>query len=556
MQVTLNEQRRDDDGVIELTLKVPNQHTGVGPLTLVASLPPAYPYLAASVAAPSLQLGAHQHPFANTLCLLGRNTRNWATSDSLAWLITDQLRDAIASGTDTSAAPDRQEHQGEPFSDYYTYRPNAVVLVDSAWAVPDDVTCGEVSMRVAGQVDAEGVAPLTFLAERLNAPDGDALAELEPELLELWKHASPVGGRWSRLEQPVRADSAEALWSAAEKADQRVAMPLLSSGPDLEVQVRLVCFPEEHARNITGLGWLLLMRSRPAQPKGAKPARNARHGNPAKARPWTTEMVRAGRAGRTDLAARVPEQYVPLADRRVIVVGAGALGSVIVEHLARTGVGTIDIVDKDVLEPGNSTRHACTVAESGLLKAGAVAGLARRINPYLNAHAWHLPLGQAHLDADTQQRWADALNDADILVDASAETGVQAITADLARTLGKPWVSAEAVNGAWGGTIVTIPADAPWCRDCLMWHYNDGNVPMPEEDPAPMSQPVGCAEPTFTGTAADLAEVSAHAARTVLGVLSGDQIEGADVVELRRDGLPILPTWTHFQPGQHPQCRH
>jgi hypothetical protein len=477
----------------------------------------------------------------------------------LAFLITEQLADAIALGTTAGQGPDpeRQEDQGEPFSDYYTYRTNAVVLVDSAWVIPGEVTCGSMDLRVGGQLDeANGTNPLAFLIAQLNAPDGSALVALEPQLLELWPHAHLVSSRWSRLERPLRDDSPDALWQAAEKADQRVALPLFTTTTNLEVQLRVVCFPEEHARNVTGLGWLLLMRTRSAQPKGTKPPQRSRTGNPANARPWTSETVRAGRAGRADLAARVPEKYEGLRNRRVVVIGVGALGSVIVEHLARAGVGGIDIVDKDVLEPGNSTRHACTVTESGLGKAGAVAGLARRINPYIDTLVWMLPLGQAQLDADTQERWAKAVAKADVVVDATAETGLQAFTADLARNVGKPWVSAEAVNGAWGGTIVTIPADAEWCRDCLMWHYEDGHVPMPQEDPAPMSQPVGCAEPTFTGTSADLGEVAGHTARTVLRVLSGDHVDGADVVELCRDGEPILPAWSHFQPERHPKCQH
>jgi len=40
--------------------------------------------------------------------------------------------------------------------------------------------------------------------------------------------------------------------------------------------------------------------------------------------------------------------------RRVIIVGAGSLGSVVAEQLARNGVPTIDIVDPDVVEVVNS----------------------------------------------------------------------------------------------------------------------------------------------------------------------------------------------------------
>jgi len=554
--VRLDEQRRDGDGVIELTMDVPSALTGVEDLTLVATFPPAYPFLAPSVAAPSLQLRWHQHPFGNTLCLVGRGTHNWAPDDDLAFLITNQLRDAIALGAGNPyTGTDREEPQGEPFTDYYTYQENAVVLVDSSWSLPTDAQCGDVALLWgSGTLDIASSSHTTFIAQDITTAPAGSVATMPERVVELWPQARPWSTRWSLLSQPLREDDPDALWQSAEQADRRRSAPSYTVG-NLEVQLRLVGFPEEHAKDVEGLGWVLLLRTRPELPKGHRPPR-PKGGNPAKARPWTTVMVRSGRIGREDLAARVPTRLADLAGKHVMVVGAGALGSVIVEHLARAGVGAIDVVDRDVLEPGNATRHACNVMDSGMSKAMAVGSLARRINPYAQVNMSRLPLGQVSLDGEAQATFVQAMTSVDVVVDATAEVGVQAYTADLARTFDKAWVSAEAVNGAWGGTVVTIPAGASWCRDCLQWHYADGAVDLPEADPAPLTQPIGCAEPTFSGTSADLAEVSAHAARTVLAVLTGDAVDGADVVKLRQDGQPILPRWTHFAATRHPKCQH
>uniref|UniRef100_UPI001E537868 ThiF family adenylyltransferase n=1 Tax=Catenulispora pinisilvae TaxID=2705253 RepID=UPI001E537868 len=58
-----------------------------------------------------------------------------------------------------------------------------------------------------------------------------------------------------------------------------------------------------------------------------------------------------------------------LADRRVLVVGAGSVGSYLVEVLARSGVGAFTIVDPDVVEAVNVGRSAFRVADVGLGKA-------------------------------------------------------------------------------------------------------------------------------------------------------------------------------------------
>ena len=67
---------------------------------------------------------------------------------------------------------------------------------------------------------------------------------------------------------------------------------------------------------------------------------------------------------------------------KVLIVGAGGLGSPLALYLAAAGVGTIGIIDPDVLELSNLQRQvAHTTARLGQLKVESAAEAMRQINP-------------------------------------------------------------------------------------------------------------------------------------------------------------------------------
>lgn len=63
--------------------------------------------------------------------------------------------------------------------------------------------------------------------------------------------------------------------------------------------------------------------------------------------------------------------------KHVLVLGAGALGGSIVDHLAKAGVGRISLVDADTMSPANVGRHLLGAESIGESKAWAVA---KRVN--------------------------------------------------------------------------------------------------------------------------------------------------------------------------------
>ncbi|MGO9172029.1 MAG: HesA/MoeB/ThiF family protein [Rhodomicrobium sp.] len=73
---------------------------------------------------------------------------------------------------------------------------------------------------------------------------------------------------------------------------------------------------------------------------------------------------------------------------RVLVVGAGGLGSPLIMYLAAAGVGAIGIVDDDRVSIDNLQRQVLyTTADAGALKAERAAAFCRSLNPHVAAEA-------------------------------------------------------------------------------------------------------------------------------------------------------------------------
>ena len=73
---------------------------------------------------------------------------------------------------------------------------------------------------------------------------------------------------------------------------------------------------------------------------------------------------------------------VALRQARVLVVGAGGLGAPMLMYLAAAGVGTLGIIDDDVVELSNLQRQVIhTTPDIGKLKVESAAEAIRALNP-------------------------------------------------------------------------------------------------------------------------------------------------------------------------------
>lgn len=83
------------------------------------------------------------------------------------------------------------------------------------------------------------------------------------------------------------------------------------------------------------------------------------------------------------------EEYERLSEARVAVAGLGGLGSQVAIMLARCGVGTLHLIDCDVVDVSNLNRQAYRTCHVGRRKVDALAEELMMIQPYCNVLTTH-----------------------------------------------------------------------------------------------------------------------------------------------------------------------
>ena len=105
-------------------------------------------------------------------------------------------------------------------------------------------------------------------------------------------------------------------------------------------------------------------------------------------------------------------------NKRIAVVGLGALGSCVVDILARMGVSDFLLLDNDIVESGNVTRHQATLADIGVPKVIAVKEKLEKINPSLKVEICNSKM------PDNQKEIEDVFHNCDMIVDCTASDEV------------------------------------------------------------------------------------------------------------------------------------
>jgi adenylyltransferase/sulfurtransferase len=138
-----------------------------------------------------------------------------------------------------------------------------------------------------------------------------------------------------------------------------------------------------------------------------------------------------------------------LKEARVLVVGAGGLGTPLIQYLAAAGIGTIGIVDDDVVSLSNLQRQVIHQTEDvGRLKVESAAQAVRRLNPYVSA--------EARAGRITPQNARELIRAYDLVADGSDNFETRYAVSDACFYEGKPLVTAAL--GQFDGSITTIRA--------------------------------------------------------------------------------------------------
>jgi adenylyltransferase/sulfurtransferase len=205
-----------------------------------------------------------------------------------------------------------------------------------------------------------------------------------------------------------------------------------------------------------------------------------------------------------------------LRQARVLVVGCGALGSVLTETMVRAGVGRLTLVDRDFVELSNLQRQSLfeeSDAARSLPKAVAAEARLRRVNSEVTVRG---------IVADVDGSNVDGLvRGADLVLDGTDNFETRFLLNDACLRARVPWVYGACV--AAHGIVLAVRSGATPCLRCVLG-----------ERPAPGS-----------GETCDTVGVIAPAAQVVAGIQAAEALKllaGRADALLR--GLVTVDLWT------------
>jgi adenylyltransferase/sulfurtransferase len=158
-----------------------------------------------------------------------------------------------------------------------------------------------------------------------------------------------------------------------------------------------------------------------------------------------------------------------LAASRVAIVGCGATGSSLASLLARAGVGSLRIVDRDYVEPSNLQRQSLfdeADARESLPKAIAAAGKIASFNSHI--------LVEPQVADATPANIEELLSGMDLVLDGTDNFETRYLINDFAVKNSLPWIYTAAV-GSYGVTLNILPGRTA-CLACIFPDAPQGAV--------------------------------------------------------------------------------
>lgn len=231
--------------------------------------------------------------------------------------------------------------------------------------------------------------------------------------------------------------------------------------------------------------------------------------------------------------------------KRVLLLGAGSLGSPLARALARAGVGHLDIVDAQLMETENTSRHELGLADAGHGKARRLAEQIMKDVPGITARGFLA-------DASTWTMKNCKPGVYDLIIECTAESSVRTFMSHMRTVL-------------FGDSPVLHAWTEPLCSAAHVV-LSQPAVPWPDTDPADdlvnasdlsandtRIKVAACAGGFHPYGAADIELVSAFAAERVIAVLD-DMSHASTVWSWIRssaffDALPVAPNTRPIVPS-------
>ncbi|KAK3395434.1 hypothetical protein B0T20DRAFT_463126 [Sordaria brevicollis] len=221
------------------------------------------------------------------------------------------------------------------------------------------------------------------------------------------------------------------------------------------------------------------------------------------------------------------EAQLRLLNAKVLIIGAGGLGCPAAQYIAGAGIGTIGVVDGDVVERSNLHRQVGhSTSRIGQPKVLSLITHLKELNP--------LPTYIAHTEHITPLNAADLISGYDLILDCTDNPATRYLISDICVLLCKPLVSAASVQTSGQIIVLNCPPTPqglleggpyPPCYRCCF------------KKPPPANAQLSCGEAGILGPVVGLMGV-AQAGEAIKILASNLHIPPAEGEERR----PVEPT--------------
>lgn len=237
--------------------------------------------------------------------------------------------------------------------------------------------------------------------------------------------------------------------------------------------------------------------------------------------------------------------------RRVLLLGCGAIGGHVAEHLARAGAAYLMLVDRGQVSPGVLVRQPYNDADIGLSKADALADSLRRVRPGIDVAIWAGDILTCSPEHDT---WP---LDVDLIIDAAANPAVTAwlerwrrrhtdtspaiVSLLLGHTACRGIATIAPTGYSGGGVDLLRKVKMATLAEPQLRAFAEDFFPDPPRTDHFQPEP-GCSEATFVGSDAEVASLTAtlllHALNACSQTYAASTSANAVLVDLGLEDSP------------------
>ena len=222
------------------------------------------------------------------------------------------------------------------------------------------------------------------------------------------------------------------------------------------------------------------------------------------------------------LALRAGPDAPILDGRQVVLFGAGALGGHTATLLAESGIRHLEIVDPEVLLPGNVVRHVAGHDQVGASKVQAVSVVVKNHAPWTEVNGF-----QESPRTPIQMR--ERIDSADIVVDTTGNEALTLSLAVLTKESERPLVSGALYRGGSIGRVQrqALPGDTPINQRGDLTRYPA--IPPGDEAEELATPQLGCSAPVNNAPPTAVASCASLIAQAAIDVLT-ERFDLADEV--------------------------